>query len=256
MFAYLEHIEIIADSESQPPPPPLPQMETYPGAGAPLADFIAEPWQMTLRGTLRWTYKTIPTTRLWRMKSTNISSVGSRSRVWRCTMTKYWKKKTPLHQQNIFYSLEDSRSVWEDVECKLRSVNFRRVSDPWRVFRPAFRVTGICDDSYRSNWDLWWRVHEYDWSDFDKFGSTSESRRGLWVHLGVSPQITNKLWEMPGILWMFSRRTAGVIWDSADVHEQWTSLNIEYDAWIIVHHHFWIILAVISFNIVHCASLH
>jgi hypothetical protein len=40
------------------------------------------------------------------------------------------------------------------VECKLRSVNFRRVSDPRRVFRPAFRVTGISDDSYRSNWDL------------------------------------------------------------------------------------------------------
>jgi len=36
------------------------------------------------------------------------------------------------------------------VEWKLRSVNFRRVSDPRRVLRQGFRVTGISDDSYRS----------------------------------------------------------------------------------------------------------
>jgi hypothetical protein len=39
-FPYLELIEIIADSESQPPPP-LPQMEIFPGAGAPQIDYIA-----------------------------------------------------------------------------------------------------------------------------------------------------------------------------------------------------------------------
>ena len=36
------------------------------------------------------------------------------------------------------------------MECKLRCVNFRRVSDPRRAFRPAFRVSGISDDWYRS----------------------------------------------------------------------------------------------------------
>jgi len=36
------------------------------------------------------------------------------------------------------------------MECKLRCVNVRRVSDPRRAFRPAFRVTGISDDCYRS----------------------------------------------------------------------------------------------------------
>jgi len=73
------------------------------------------------------------------------------------------------------------------VECKLRSVNFRRVSDPRRVFRLAFRVTGISDNRYRSNWNLWWLIQEYDVSDCDKFGSTLERRRELLVHLGVSP---------------------------------------------------------------------
>ena len=36
------------------------------------------------------------------------------------------------------------------MECKLRCVNFRRVSHPRRAFLPAFRVTGTSDDWYRS----------------------------------------------------------------------------------------------------------
>jgi hypothetical protein len=73
------------------------------------------------------------------------------------------------------------------VECKLRSINFRRVSDPRRVFRQALRVTGISDDRNRSNWDLWWLIQEYVGSDCDNFGSTSEGQIELLVHLGVSP---------------------------------------------------------------------
>jgi hypothetical protein len=36
------------------------------------------------------------------------------------------------------------------MECYLRRVNLRRVSDPRRAFLLAFRVTGISDDCYRS----------------------------------------------------------------------------------------------------------
>jgi len=36
------------------------------------------------------------------------------------------------------------------VECKLRSVNFRREPDARRAFQPDFRVTGTSDDWYGS----------------------------------------------------------------------------------------------------------
>jgi len=50
------------------------------------------------------------------------------------------------------------------VECKLRCVNFRRVSDPRRAFLPAFRVTG---------------------SAGDKPGSADDKPGSTWQHLGA-----------------------------------------------------------------------
>jgi len=65
----------------------------------------------------------------------------------------YFTVVQDLHQQNVFELLEASRGVWENVECKLRCINFRRVSDPERPSLTAFRVTGSADDDPGRTWE-------------------------------------------------------------------------------------------------------
>jgi len=64
------------------------------------------------------------------------------------------------------------------VECKLRCVNFRRVSDTRRAFRPAFGVTKISDDWYRSTMGVIATSLGTPWSAGENFGCT-------WEHLGA-----------------------------------------------------------------------
>jgi len=64
------------------------------------------------------------------------------------------------------------------VECKHRCVNFRSVSDPRRAFRPAFRVTEISDDWYRSTMGVIVLSLETPRSAGENFGCT-------WEHLGA-----------------------------------------------------------------------
>ena len=130
------------------------------------------------------------------------------------------------HQQNVFYSVETSRRVWEDVECTHSSDNFRRELDPRRAFQLAFGVTRICDN----------RV----WHSFEviviSLGPRQSARENLgcpWVYCWTNQEIRNRIWEMSGFLWIVIRRTAGVIWHSQDLPQQVFPLESKYDASII-----------------------
>jgi len=73
----------------------------------------------------------------------------------------------------------------EDVECKPRCVNFRRVSDPRRAFQPAFRVTGISDDCYRSMMGVIVIGLGIPWSTGENFECTWEHLGALAISLGA-----------------------------------------------------------------------
>ena len=63
------------------------------------------------------------------------------------------------------------------MECKPGCVNVRRVSDPRRAFQPAFRVTGMSDNCYRSTMGVIVIGLGIPWSTGENFGCT-------WEHLG------------------------------------------------------------------------
>jgi len=83
------------------------------------------------------------------------------------------------------------------VECKLRCVNFRRVSNPRRAFLPAFRVTRSADDKRGNTWEHWrqtwehwqqpWEHQEQTWEhrqqSLEHRQHTWEHRRQAWEHL-------------------------------------------------------------------------
>jgi hypothetical protein len=64
------------------------------------------------------------------------------------------------------------------MECKLRCVNFRRVSGFWRAVWPAFGVTEIPDDWYRSTMGVIVISFEMPRSARENIGYT-------WDHLGA-----------------------------------------------------------------------
>jgi hypothetical protein len=68
------------------------------------------------------------------------------------------------------------------VECKLRYVKFRRVSDPGRAFRLAFRVTGISDNWYRSTMGVIVISLGTPCSNGANFRYTWEHFRCTWKH--------------------------------------------------------------------------
>ena len=80
------------------------------------------------------------------------------------------------YQHNVLYSLGASRSIRENVECKLRIVNVRRASDTRRAFWPALGIMGMSDGWNRNAMGVIVISLGTCQSNGENFGCTWESR--------------------------------------------------------------------------------
>jgi len=117
---------------------------------------LLSPVSFMLRVALRWSYKTTPTTRLRRVKSTNISSVGSRRRAWSHTLTTCCRKNTPLSISQTSITEMTSRSSW--LACRMIRLSGSGNYTLWRIWNgmkiiKALSNTGV--ETSSKAWDEW-----------------------------------------------------------------------------------------------------
>jgi len=110
----------------------------------------------TLPVALRRTYRTIPTTHLVCVKSTNISSVGTRSRVWWRTRTTCWRKKTLLCVSKSSKTEMASSRLWQACQMiALSGSGNYTLSRIWdgKTITNALSNTGV--ETSSKAWDGW-----------------------------------------------------------------------------------------------------
>jgi len=110
----------------------------------------------TLRVALTQTDRTIPTTRLRHVKSRNIYSVGSSTRVWRRTMTMCWRERTPLCVSEAWKTGMASRSSWLACQMiRLSGSGNYTLSGIWdgMTITNALSNTGV--ETSSKEWDGW-----------------------------------------------------------------------------------------------------
>jgi len=117
----LNHCHLLCCRQQYTPAPVLHGAITLPSYG-----------NTMLRVAFRISYKSIPTTRVWCVKSTNISSVGSRWRSWRRTTTMCWRKQTPLCVSQVWNTGMVSRSSW--VACQIIRISGSGNHTLWRLW--------------------------------------------------------------------------------------------------------------------------
>ena len=109
-----------------------------------------------LRVAFRRTYSSISTTLLRRVTSTDISSVGSRRRIWRLIMTTCWRKKTLLCVSPASKTRMVSRSSW--LACQIIRLLWSGNYTPLRIWdgmaiTDALSNTGV--QTLSKAWDGW-----------------------------------------------------------------------------------------------------
>jgi len=122
-FPYLGQVKNIPDSESQPLAPPLSQTETYPGAGAPLCDYISDPWEWHAQGCLETIlqndlYYPSATCEEYRDVQSGIEKKGmepyyENMRTEKNTALHFWSFKNWDGIQNLMASMPDDQALGE-----------------------------------------------------------------------------------------------------------------------------------------------
>jgi len=107
----------------------------------------------TLKVALRRTFRTIPTTCLRSVKSTNISSVGSRRRVWRSSMAMCWRKNTPLWVSQASKTGMASWFLW--LACQMIRLSGSGNYTLSRIWDRITITNGLSNTGVETSWKAW-----------------------------------------------------------------------------------------------------
>jgi hypothetical protein len=115
-----------------------------------------------------------------------------------------------IHQQNVCWSWGAYSSMWEEVDCKLTSVNFKCEWENRRGVWPAVGLRWILDDRYISTMVV-------IVISVGAFWSTVENIVCIWVCFPRSGGIPYKLQVMLAFCWILLNMTARTILNSARI---------------------------------------
>jgi len=123
VFHYLERVENITDSQSQPPPPPLPQTEAYTATRAPLSKSTAELWERDAQDFLQTNLQNNPSYLFATCEEYNYIHHGIKKKYMKTYSDNVLKEESiaprfpshtsGVHIQKLVPRIPDDQALWE-----------------------------------------------------------------------------------------------------------------------------------------------